>query len=72
MWRTSLEILDDLGLATLMKTTGGKGIHLVVPIVRHVSAERLRAAATRLAEIAVERNPDSHVRVPKGPSGAGA
>ena len=53
-----LEILDDLGLSTLVKTTGGKGIHLVVPIVRHVSAERLRNAATRLAVIAVDRNPD--------------
>src|SRR5262245_7842599 len=53
-----LEILDGLGLSTLVKTTGGKGIHLVVPIVRHVSAERLRNAATRLTEIAVERNPD--------------
>ena len=53
-----LEVLDDLGLSTLVKTTGGKGIHLVVPIVRHVSAERLRHAATRLAEIAVDRNPD--------------
>jgi bifunctional non-homologous end joining protein LigD len=53
-----LEILDDLGLSTLVKTTGGKGIHLVVPIVRHVSAERLRGAASRLAEIAVDRDPD--------------
>jgi bifunctional non-homologous end joining protein LigD len=53
-----LEILDDLGLSTLVKTTGGKGIHLVVPIVRHVSAERLRNAATRLADIAVDRDPD--------------
>jgi DNA ligase D len=53
-----LEILDDFGLSTLVKTTGGKGIHLVMPIVRHVSAERLRNAATRLAEIAVDRNPD--------------
>jgi bifunctional non-homologous end joining protein LigD len=53
-----LEILDDLGLETLLKTTGGKGLHVVVPIVRHVSAERLRHAASRLAEIATERRPD--------------
>ena len=53
-----LEVLDDLGLTTLLKTTGGKGLHVVVPIVRHVSAEQLRNAATRLAEIVTERRPD--------------
>jgi DNA ligase D len=53
-----LEVLDDLGLNTLTKTTGGKGLHVVVPIVRHVSAERLRHAATRLTAIVTERRPD--------------
>jgi DNA ligase D len=53
-----LDVLDDLGLATLVKTTGGKGLHLVVPIMRHVSAEQLRHAATRLTEIVVDRRPD--------------
>ncbi len=53
-----LEVLDDLGIATLVKTTGGKGLHVVVPIVRHVSPEQLRHAATRLAEIVTERRPD--------------
>jgi DNA ligase D len=53
-----LETLTDLGLEPLAKTTGGKGIHLVVPLVRHASAERLRHAASRLAAIAVDRRPD--------------
>jgi DNA ligase D len=53
-----LEVLDDLGLRALVKTTGGKGLHLVVPIVRHVSAEQLRGAAMRLTEIVAGRRPD--------------
>ena len=53
-----LEVLDDLGLTTLVKTTGGKGLHLVVPIVRHVSPEQLRQAAARLTTIVADRRPD--------------
>ena len=53
-----LEVLDDLGLTALVKTTGGKGLHLVVPIVRHVSPEQLRQAATRVTTIVADRRPD--------------
>ena len=53
-----LEVTDDLGLRTLTKTSGGKGLHVVMPIRRHVSAEELRRAATRLTEIVEERRPD--------------
>ncbi|HET8527167.1 MAG TPA: non-homologous end-joining DNA ligase [Actinomycetota bacterium] len=53
-----IETMNDLGLEPLVKTTGGKGIHLVVPIVRRASAEQFRRAATRLANIVVERRPD--------------
>jgi len=53
-----LEVLDALDLTTLVKTTGGKGLHLVVPIVRHVSPEGLRIAANRLTAIVADRRPD--------------
>jgi bifunctional non-homologous end joining protein LigD len=53
-----LEVTDDLGMRTLVKTTGGKGLHIVAPIRRHVSADELRFAAGRLTEIVQDRRPD--------------
>jgi bifunctional non-homologous end joining protein LigD len=53
-----LEVLDDLGLPFGIKTTGGKGLHVVVPIERRVGPDELRAGVTRLTEIVVERRPD--------------
>ena len=45
-------------MPTGIKTTGGKGLHLVSPIERRGDQERLRAAATRLTEIVADRRPD--------------
>jgi len=53
-----LEVTEDLGMRTLVKTTGGKGLHIVAPIRRHVSADELRFAAGRLTEIVQDRRPD--------------
>ena len=53
-----LDVLDDFGLTTLVKTTGGKGLHIVVPIARRVSPEQLRHAAARLTAIVADRRPD--------------
>jgi DNA ligase D len=53
-----LEVLDDLGLRPVVKTTGGKGLHIVVPLQRHVSPAELRAAAMRLTEIVEQRRPE--------------
>jgi bifunctional non-homologous end joining protein LigD len=53
-----LEVLDDLGLPTGIKTTGGKGLHVVVPIERRVDQSTLRGAVAQLTEIVVERRPD--------------
>jgi len=53
-----LEVLDDLGLPTGVKTTGGKGLHIVAPIERRVDQSALRGAVARLTAIVVERRPD--------------
>jgi bifunctional non-homologous end joining protein LigD len=56
-WRTFREaveltraLLDNLGLRWFVKTTGGKGLHFVVPIVRRESWDDVKAFARRIAE----------------------
>jgi bifunctional non-homologous end joining protein LigD len=53
-----LDVLDDHGLRSGVKTTGGKGLHVVIPIERRVAPEALRRAADRITAIVVERRPD--------------
>ena len=42
--------LDDLNLISFLKTTGGKGLHVVVPIERRHEWRDVKAFAKRLAE----------------------
>ncbi|MET0799575.1 MAG: non-homologous end-joining DNA ligase [Actinomycetota bacterium] len=53
-----LEVLEDHELTSGVKTTGGKGLHVVTPIERRVSAEDLRRAAARVTAIVAGRRPD--------------
>ena len=53
-----LEVLDDLALSFGVKTTGGKGLHVVVPIERRADQSALRHAVTRLTDTVIERRPD--------------
>ena len=53
-----LDVLDDAGVATGVKTTGGKGLHVVAPIERRYDADQLRGAAARLTSIVAARRPD--------------
>jgi DNA ligase D len=53
-----LEVLDDLGVAYGVKTTGGKGLHVVTPIERRADQTELRRAAARLTALVAERRPD--------------
>ncbi len=52
------EVLDDLELAAHVKTTGGKGVHVVVPLRRRHTFDDVRAASLDVARRAEERAPD--------------
>jgi len=56
--RLVLEVLADVGLRPGLKTTGGKGLHVVVPIERRATTEELRTAAARVTSIVAGRRPD--------------
>lgn len=51
------ERLAELGLTGFVKTTGGKGLHVVVPITRTLTWDELRDFCRGLAEEAVRRDP---------------
>jgi bifunctional non-homologous end joining protein LigD len=54
-----LDVLDELGIAAGLKTTGGKGLHVVAPIERRHDQAELKEAAARLTSIVAERRPDA-------------
>lgn len=53
-----LEALDEHGLGSGIKTTGGKGLHVVVPFERRVDTADLRRAAATLTAAVTSRRPD--------------
>ena len=55
-WKTVVEgaqlvrsLLDDIGLTSFVKTTGGKGLHVVVPITQQRSWDEVKAFSKSLA-----------------------
>ncbi|QQM31055.1 DNA ligase D [Martelella lutilitoris] len=51
-------LLKDIGLEAYAMATGGKGIHVVVPLRRTVGWETLKSFAKTLAHLMAEREPD--------------
>ena len=50
-------LLDELGLPTLVKTTGGKGLHVHVPLDRTADFDTARAFAREVAGVLTHRYP---------------
>jgi bifunctional non-homologous end joining protein LigD len=52
------ELLDEIGLASYLKTTGSRGLHALVPLDRRLPFDEVRAFAHRIAELLIQRRPD--------------
>ncbi|WP_175717786.1 DNA ligase D [Burkholderia anthina] len=64
-WRTMIEaaqlvrgLLDELGLVSYCKTSGGKGLHVVVPITRHAGWDDVKDFSRALAQHVADALPD--------------
>jgi bifunctional non-homologous end joining protein LigD len=55
------EALRGLGLTSFVKTTGGKGLHVVAPLTRRNSWEEVRSASRALAERFAAQRPERYL-----------
>ena len=53
-------ILDELNLKSYLKTSGGKGYHIVVPIKANISWKKFRDISKEIANIMVKKWPDKY------------
>jgi bifunctional non-homologous end joining protein LigD len=51
------EILDDLGLVSFVKTTGGKGLHIIVPLDRRHGWDDVKGFAEKVSKNLVASSP---------------
>lgn len=54
------DLLAELGLTSFIKTTGGKGLHVVVPLVRRAEWDEVREFSKAVASLLVEAAPDRY------------
>jgi bifunctional non-homologous end joining protein LigD len=54
------QFLQELGLESFLKTTGGKGLHLVVPIDRRHDWDEAKAFCKNVADLIVAADPDHY------------
>lgn len=56
--RSLRELTEELGLATFVKATGSRGLHVVVPLDRRSGFDEARAFARGVADVVASREPD--------------
>jgi bifunctional non-homologous end joining protein LigD len=60
------DLLADAGLESWLKSTGGKGLHVVAPIERRSGWEEVKAFSRAVAERLAEERPDEYTsKLPK-------
>ena len=55
------DVLADLGLASFLKTTGGKGLHVVVPVERRYSWPEAKRFSKAVADLIANQMPARYV-----------
>jgi bifunctional non-homologous end joining protein LigD len=58
------EFLDDLGFKSFLKSTGGKGFHLVAPIAPKLGWAEVKPFAKAIADALVQARPDRYTANP--------
>ena len=54
----TLSVLDELGLQAFVKTSGGKGLHLIVPLARRDDWDAVKAFAKAIAQFMTQQLPE--------------
>lgn len=54
----TLSVLDELGLRAFVKTSGGKGLHLIVPLARRDGWDTVKAFAKAIAQFMTQQLPE--------------
>ncbi len=55
--RTTRDVLSDLGLESFVKTSGGKGLHVMVPLAAKHEWEEMKEFSRRVAELLATDSP---------------
>ncbi|MDP2127756.1 MAG: DNA ligase D [Pseudohongiella sp.] len=54
-------VLDELGLQYYLKTSGGKGMHIIIPVARHLSWDAAKQFAKGISQFMAKQLPDRFV-----------